>query len=77
MGEFNENLEQHYAREEAARKTLRQKIRNFAFIAGFVVGIYFDFTGKNNSILGDIVGPFIVGGAFALLSYAASFGLGI
>ena len=65
-------------REDADRlasKIRRRTGRFFGFIVGFGVGIYFDFIGTGNSILGIIVGPFLIGGAFALLVTVLMFGI--
>jgi hypothetical protein len=63
--------------EKSARKILRRTARFYTFIIGFGVGIYFDFTGTDNSILGMIVGPFLIGGSFALLVTGLMFGIGL
>ena len=78
MDENERNYERFVAREQAeksAKKSLRRMFRNIGFVIGLAVGIYFDFTGSGNSILGIILGPFIIGIAFALLSYAFCFAL--
>lgn len=78
MDQNERNYERFIAREKAektARKSMRRLFRNVGFAIGFVLGIYFDITGSGNSILGIILGPFIIGVAFALLSYALCYTL--
>lgn len=67
-------------REEAqklARKIFRRKVRFFAFIPGFIWGVVIDFSSSGNSILGILVGPFIIGVVFSLLSTFLLMGLGM
>ena len=78
MDEKERNYERFIQREQAektAKKSIRRRFRNVGFVIGLVVGIYFDLTGSGNSILGILLGPFILGAAFAFISYVLSLAL--
>jgi hypothetical protein len=78
--EIAKRVERFKAQERAekdAKKVLRRTARYVAFLLGFGIGIYTDFTTSGNSILGIIVFPFLLGGAFILPAMLLMFGLGM
>jgi hypothetical protein len=63
--------------EKLGKRVFRRTIRFYAFLVGVGFGIFTIFTTSGNSILGILLLPIIIGGAFAFLVTVLMSGLGL
>jgi hypothetical protein len=78
MANHIERLKDQERAQKLGKKVLRRTARFYVGIAGFIYGVYFDFTQDSQGTLwSHIVGPFIFAGIGALLITMLMFALGM